>query len=281
MTPTLQNPRVCEERLTVIVGDTKQMKLLGVPNFLKGPDQSCKEIIAELTMNLMNKWNCSDHIVNITSDITSSNTSHLTAACIAIQDRLKRAVLWSGCRHHIGEVLLTHVFNDLKIEASKSPDVTLFTRLRSNWELMSHYSENILPFRSADNDMQAQELLKLMKDEAVARATEDVEYLRDDYCEFSVVSLLYLSASKGDVTFRRPGAQHKARWMAKLIDSLKIALCEAQIAELPSGAITTRQQGPKIRAFATFVTYVYVAWWLTCKNSVDAPWSDLQIYSAY
>lgn len=64
MTPTLQNPRVTEERLTVIVGDVKQMKLLGVPSYFKGVDQSCEEIIAELTMKLMNKWNCSERIAH-------------------------------------------------------------------------------------------------------------------------------------------------------------------------------------------------------------------------
>ena len=82
-------------------------------------------------MKLMTEWHCSDRIVNMTFDTTSSNTGHLTAACIAIQDKLQRAVLWSGCRHHIGEVLLSHVFADLKIEASRSPEITLFTKLRS------------------------------------------------------------------------------------------------------------------------------------------------------
>ena len=45
---------------------------------------------------------------------------------------------WSGCRHQIGEVLLNHIFTDLKVETSRSPEVTLFTRLRDNWDLVPH-----------------------------------------------------------------------------------------------------------------------------------------------
>ena len=66
--------------------------------------------------------------------------------------------------------------------------------------------------------------------------------------------------------------------MAKLIYSLKIALCQMQIGELPQGTITTHGQECNVRAFATFVTHVYVEWWLTCKQAVDSPWNDLQLY---
>jgi len=197
--------------MTMVVGDASQLKLLGVPSYYKPSDKSCGEIIAELTMKLMTEWHCDDRIVNMTFDTTSSNTGHLTAACIAIQEKLQRAVLWSGCRHHIGEVILSHVFTDLKIEASKSPDVTLFTRLRSNWELMSHDYSHILPFCPADHSLQAQELLAIMKEEAIAIAAAKVAFLRDDYKEFTELTLLYLSSEKHVVTFKRPGALHKAR----------------------------------------------------------------------
>jgi hypothetical protein len=89
---------------------------------------------------------------------------------------------------------------------------------------MRHSSSQILPFRPGDHDIAAQELLATMKVGAIARATEQVEFLRDDYREFTELTLVYLSAYNGEMTFRRPGALHKARWMAKLIYRLKIAL---------------------------------------------------------
>ena len=123
--PTLKNQHVTEERVTVIVSDSTQLKLLGVPGCTKATDQTCGAIIADLTVKLTDEWHCSDKVVNMTFDTTSSNTGHLTAACIAIQNKLQRALLWSGCRRHIGEVILSHVFEDLKTEISQSPNVSL------------------------------------------------------------------------------------------------------------------------------------------------------------
>ena len=118
----LNNHRVTEERMTVIVCSSAQMKLLGVPSYTKTTDKSCSSIIADITMKLID-----DRFVYMTFDTTSSNTGHLSADCIAIQNKLDRPILWSSCRYHIDEMILSHVVEDLKIEASKSSDVTLFT----------------------------------------------------------------------------------------------------------------------------------------------------------
>ena len=61
-------------------------------------------------------------------DTTASNTGSLTAACVCVQQQLGHALLWSGYRHHIGEVILNQVFQDLKIEALKSIEVSVFSR---------------------------------------------------------------------------------------------------------------------------------------------------------
>jgi hypothetical protein len=134
--PSLNNQNVLEERLTVVVGTADESKLLGVPPYKPGTDRKSGEIIAKLTAGLLNEWACSNAIVNMAFDTTSSNTGHVTGACISIQQQLGRPLLWSGCRHHIGEVVVTHVFDDLKIEPSRAPTVTLFTRFKKNVALM-------------------------------------------------------------------------------------------------------------------------------------------------
>ena len=280
MISTLTNPSMSEERLAVLVGDKSEMKLLGVPSYKKEADQSVGGIIADTSFKLTTEWNCNNNIVNMAFDTTSSNTGHLSAACIAIQDRLDRSLLWSGCRHHIGEVLLTHVFNGLKIEVSKSPDVNVFSRLRKNWDLLPHTSELAREFQPSDHPAEAQQLLEIMRQQTIDFATEAIEYVRDDYHEFTQLSLVFLGAIDGNVQFRRPGAVHKARWMAKLIYSIKLALSEPSIALLPRGTITTPQQVPKIRAFVTFITHVYCIWWLSSNKAIDAPWNDLKLFQA-
>ena len=103
-----------------------QRSMLGVPGYKPGTDRKSGDIISELSLDLLRSWKCYDNITNMVFDTTASNTGHLTAACIAIQNSLGKALLWSGCRHHVGGVILTQVFNDLRIEASKSPDITVF-----------------------------------------------------------------------------------------------------------------------------------------------------------
>ena len=85
--PTLHDVRRLEERLTVVVGDSMKVKLLGVPAYEKGRYQrscgscgcgfscGCGANIARLTSDLLQKWCCADNIVNMSFDTTASNTS--------------------------------------------------------------------------------------------------------------------------------------------------------------------------------------------------------------
>ena len=117
-------------------GHQDKIKLLGVPCYEPGTDQHTGNIITQKTAELLAQWNCADSIVNMTFDTTASNTGHVTAACVALQQNLGKALLWSACRHHVGEVVLTNVFEDMKIEASKSPEVSLFARFRKHYQMI-------------------------------------------------------------------------------------------------------------------------------------------------
>ena len=178
LTPMLNNVRQLEERLTVVVGDAERLKLLGVPAYMKGTDEACGTIIAQLTCKLLQDWCCTDQVVNMAFDTTASNTGHLTAAYIAIQLSLGRPLLWSGCRHHIGEVLLSHIFTDLKMETSHSPEVTLFTRLRDNWNLLPHKDSGPLS-RYIPGDAEPPFLGKL-RAELIVCAAGVLDYKRGD-----------------------------------------------------------------------------------------------------
>ncbi|XP_053180548.1 uncharacterized protein LOC128364085 [Scomber japonicus] len=273
----LSNVHQLEDRLTV-VGDAERLKLLGVPAYKKQTNEACGAIIARLTCKLLQDWCCTDQVVNMAFDTTPSNTGHLTEACIAIQLSMGR-LLWSGCRHHIGEVLLNQVFTDLKVESSCSPEVTLFTRLRQNWNLLPQESSSQWSRYIPGNTEQP--FLAKLRAELVRCAKEVIDYKQNDYCEFVQLCLVFVDTDGEEqtpVTFQRPGALHKARWMAKLLYTFKLALMEQHIALLPQGTITTWQQVPKICAFANFITHIYAKWWLTCEKAVDAALNDLNLY---
>ena len=50
---------------------------------------------------------------------------------------------------------------------------------------------------------------------------------RGDYKELVLLTLAYLNAAPEGFHLQRPGALHKARWMARLIYSIKIVLIQA------------------------------------------------------
>ena len=102
---------------------------------------------------------------------------------------------------------------------------------------------------------------------------------RDNYKEFAELCTLFLDGDENDsiVTFKRPGALHKARWMAKLVYSIKICLLNKYISQLSGGPITNPQQVVKVREFVNFATLLYSEWWMACSSAVDAPWHDLQL----
>lgn len=278
---SLKNPNVMEERLAIAVGDSSETKLLGTPAYLPGSDRNAGDIISEKTMSLLNSWGCADNIVNMVFDTTASNTGHVTAACVSIQQALGRALLWSACRHHVGEIVISNVFTSLKIEGSKSPDVALFSRFRANYEMLQHSCEDSLlsKFDPTPCSDLAKNFITTWQAEALMAAKSNSKFQREDYKEFSELCEIYLREGGDEkVTFRRPGALHKARWMAKVIYALKIELLKVQIRFLPPGTITTRQQVPKVREFVQFVSLLYYKWWSNCSSVVDAPWNDLQFY---
>ncbi|KAJ8395381.1 hypothetical protein AAFF_G00033660 [Aldrovandia affinis] len=184
-----------------------------------------------------------------------------TAACIAIQLSLGRPLLWSGFWHHIGEVLLSHIFTNLKVETSRSPEVALFARLRHNWNLVTHDDSGPMS-RYIPGDAEPPFLRKL-RAELTACAAGVLDYKRVR-AAVSCVSGCTLGAAQTPVTFQRLGVLHKERWMAKLLYTLKLALTEQHIAFLPQGTITTRQQsvGTGFAASAIKALERYL-WYLT------------------
>lgn len=73
-----------------------------------------------------------------------------------------------------------------------------------------------------------------------------------------------------------PGACHKARWMAKLLYSIKMVLLASKISdELPKGSVFVKHQIKKLQRFVRFAVFCYFPWWATATVSSSAPCNDL------
>lgn len=56
----------------------------------------------------------------------------MNGACNLLENRLKRNILFLGCRHHIAEIILSTVFQEL-FPPSSGPDIQIFKRFKNEW----------------------------------------------------------------------------------------------------------------------------------------------------
>ena len=105
---------------------------------------------------------------------------------------------------------------------------------------------------------------------------------RGDYRELIILTLVYLRSPPHE--FKRlqtPGADSKARWMSKILFSLKIVLLSKQLEIFSKGEVLHPGQLGKIEVFVDFVVYCYVPWWITCSHTSSAPINDITLLKSF
>ncbi|XP_076042026.1 uncharacterized protein LOC143025930 [Oratosquilla oratoria] len=130
------------ERIAILaLGDGVEF-LLGVPKIgsSSGTDQ------ANACLSAINNWGLSHQIKTIVFDTTASNTGLLQGACIKIQEKLQKELVWLACRHHVYEVILADVFRSA-YGPSSGPSIPLFSRFQDLWGNLDKRN-----FKTAEDD---------------------------------------------------------------------------------------------------------------------------------
>lgn len=262
MLPALTSKELVD-RLAVLVSGDGTMKLLGVPKLPNGTG----EAEATAVFNLIQEWNIADNIKFMCFDTTASNTGINAGACILLEKKLGRELISLACRRHIMELIVAKVFDSL-MGPSSGPNIKLFQRFREYWGSIdtSMYASGM------DVDYIAV-VLNPVRDELIHFIQHQLTVFqpRDDYRELLQLSLLFLGAACGaDEKILAPGAYHRARWMAKLIYSLKIFILRSQF------QLTARELS-SLGHFNTFILKVYLNSWFTSPCATSAPRRDLQL----
>jgi len=120
--------------------------------------------------------------------------------------------LWLACRHHIFEVLLSDSFNAAFNIPSSGPELQLFRRLRNSWHKINH-----VPQKTTTDHILVSDELKIFKEQL------SLGHVREDYKELLTLSGLLIGLNI-TAPIQKPGAIHRACWMAKAIYLLKIEL---------------------------------------------------------
>ena len=203
-------------RLPVIlsIGETEQ--LLGVPILQSGTGKDQASAVCEV----LAEWGLHTYVKALCFDTTAANTGGVKGACMLIEQFLDRDLLYLPCRHHIYEIILRSVFEE-KMGTTTGPDVLLFKRFQSAWSGIDVHN-----YRSGIDNVKVKRHLNegdISRILEFVRSTLREQQPREDYREFLELTAIFLGeAPSRGIGFRKPGAFHHARWMAKAIYCLKI-----------------------------------------------------------
>ena len=252
------------DQLPIIVSGSGIEQLLSVPKLPSGTGRAMADAIIEA----VSAWGIQDHIKALSFDTTSSNTGWKNGACVLIEMLLERKVLYLACRHHIHEILLEEAFS-ITMGPSSGPEILLFKRFKTFWPniVIGDYKPGV------EVSVVAAALLDVsadVKDFVIHQL--GLMHQRDDYRELLELTLIFLGGvpTRG-VRFRKPGAIHRARFMARLIYALKIFIFR------DAGFKLTKREIQDLGHFCVFGVGAYVKSWFLSHLPTAAPNSDLHL----
>lgn len=257
--PDLDGSNVVD-RLAIIVSGENTSKLLKVPKLQSGKGSEMAQAVYEC----LQEWDISDQVQGFSFDTTPSNTGKNNGACELLQQKLGRNVLHFACRHHIFEIVADKTFNECLHSPSCGPDIPLFKRFKDQWHKIAVdlfqpiYQENGNVLDCATDVI------------AFCMQQLDQNHPRDDYRELMELTIITLGGvpARG-IKFMAPGAIHRARWMAKIIYSLKVYVFRQQFK-------LTKVELNGLHRFVLFAVSTYVPAWVTAPVAASAPASDLK-----
>ena len=251
------------DRLPVLVSGVGVDQLLAVPKLLSGTGEASAAAVYEAVV----AWNICDQVKCMCFDTTVVNSGPRNGACILLEQKLDKDMLWCACRHHILEIMLEAVVI-LALGTSKGPDILIFKRFQTNWEFIDRSTYDIIA-----SDEALHSAVSGVASQIVEFAKRQLEQFqpRDDYRELLELTIIFLGGvpARG-VSFRAPAGLHRARWMAKSIYSLKIWMLKGQF------KLTKREQ-KGIADICLFTVKLYVTAWYQAPYAPFAPRLDLQL----
>lgn len=94
----------------------------------------------------MNDWEAADQCIGLVFDTTAHNSGREKGAVVLIQEKLNKDLLELACRHHVFELILGAVFNEM-VGISKNPDLLFVDCLQKQWKVIDRgKNDNLLHF---------------------------------------------------------------------------------------------------------------------------------------
>lgn len=251
------------DRLPILVSGKGVDQLLAVPKLPDGKGETMASAIFETILS----WNLYDKIKCMCFDTTASNTGRINGACVLLEQKMQKELIWFACRHHILEILLESVVVTA-VGPSSGPEIMIFKRFKSYWAKI-----NQKDFKTAMSEPSTWNCVQTVAKDIIAFAENQLKQFqpRDDYKELLHLIIIFLGGiPESGISFKAPAGMHRARWMAKAIYALKMFLFKHQLK-------ITIKQAKAVTDICIFVVVVYAKYWFTAPMAYMASVNDLQI----
>jgi hypothetical protein len=267
------------ERLPIIVSGRDVDQLLAVPKLANGTGEAMADSLAKA----LEEWKIEKRVSAMCFDTTRSNTGNNAGACILLENKLNKRLLALACRHHILEIVLEKVFSLSLNIPSSGPDIQIFKRLQAQWDQIDK-----LKFRTAIGDIKvsaiiSQDIRERVLDFALQRFEETQP--RADYRELLSLTIIFLGGTPpSGVTFKSPGALHRARWMARLLYAFKLYIFGTTNTVNGLFKLTAHEEAGLRELLCFAIAGGYIEAWFSAPDVISAPRNDiilLQRLSSY
>jgi hypothetical protein len=160
--PPIAGGHAKEDRVVVAVTGLTSEKPLTIPKVPQGTNEQIAKAAAETIMD----WNLTNDIVATFFNKTAANTGHLSVACVLLQKKLGKELLWLPCRYHVMEILCGDAFKKV-FGPTSGPNVTLFRKFQDFWPAIDQGA-----YKPCSDSRQSGGYLALLKQETVTFCQE-------------------------------------------------------------------------------------------------------------
>ena len=286
-----------EERIVLIlqvVNSGMPPQFVGAPMVATASGKNMKDVIVQY----LSKYGLADEsltgikVIGMGFDTTASNTGHLNGAAALLENELKKALIWFGCRHHVAELHIGWADDAVRAQAAPGGADTMFKKFANYFDVLDLNNLSMWEGNEADQPAGATCVTwfthqAIVVKEFAQELNESEEWIREDYQELNELLIIYFggtvrrSGGNRDPydhawTMKRPGAVSHARFIAKAIYLIKINMTSHQ---LPMHVLTADQKF-LVERVSKFVLFIYGKYFLQSMIPSSAPHLDLEFWES-
>lgn len=258
---------ITDKRVGVVVTNKACCKTLDVTTV---QSSSAADISASV-WRVVDTWNLRETISSICFDTENTNSGQKNGVVKLLIDKFERDLLQFACRKHVYEIILKKASEEtIERRASTSPTIPMFEKFCFMFN-SADFDRNV--YDGAENDEffarllsnnEKMDLIEFCKDQLA-----HIRHIRNDYNELLKLVIILLSPEdRHRYTIQAPGSYSRARFMCRIIYSIKMYLYRQQ-------NVWLRRILRSIQRFILFFLKVYIKSWFTCSFAVSAPRNDL------